>query len=137
MQVGIDGSALLHTRLFPADAQRSAGSPDELFEAWLGLPDSQRHEMDAECRDISELSCDKGCRAIIDEAAWHLANDGEAHAVFVEQLATLSNHFERAMTTFLDHHAFWKGAALFYHTDSLPYWRKRTHLPHVPAAVAI
>ena len=76
--------------------------PDELFEAWLGLPDSQRHEMDAECRDISELSCEKGCRAIIDEAAWHLANDGEAHAVFVEQLATLSNHFERAMTTFLD-----------------------------------
>ena len=109
--------------------------PDELFEAWLGLPDSQRHEMDAECRDISELSCEKGCRAIIDEAAWHLANDGEAHAVFVEQLATLSNHFERAMTTFLDHHAFWKGAALFYHADSLPYWRKRTHLPHVPAAV--
>ena len=109
--------------------------PDELFAAWLGLPDSQRHEMDVEFRDISELSCEKGCRAIIDEAAWHFANAPEAHATFVEQLATLSNHVERAMTTFLDHHDFWKGATLFYHADSLPYWRKRTHLPHVPAAV--
>ena len=109
--------------------------PDELFAAWLGLPDSPRHEMDAEFRDISELSCEKGCRAIIDEAEWHFANDPEAHAAFVEQLATLSNHVERAMTTFLDHHHFWKGATLFYHADVLPYWRKRTHLPHVPAAV--
>ena len=39
------------------------------------------------------------------------------------------------MTTFLDHHHFWKGASLFYHADSLPYWRKRTHLPSVPATV--
>ncbi len=39
------------------------------------------------------------------------------------------------MSTFLDHPDFWKGAALFYHADSLPYWRNRTHLPHVPAAV--
>ena len=109
--------------------------PDELFAAWLGLPDSQRHEMDAECRDIAELSCEKGCRAIIDEAAWHFANDPEAHGAFVEQLASLANHFERAMTTFLDHHDFWNGATLFYHADSLAYWRKRTHLPNVAAAV--
>ena len=39
------------------------------------------------------------------------------------------------MTTFRDHRRFWKGATLFYHADSLPYWRKRKHLPHVPAAV--
>ena len=109
--------------------------PDELFAAWLGLPDTKRHEMDAEFRDISELSCEKGWRAIIDEAAWHLASDRDAHGAFVGQLATLSNHFERAMTTFLDHRHFWKGATLFYHADLLPYWRKRTHLPHVPAAV--
>ena len=109
--------------------------PDELFAAWLDLPDTRHHEMDAELRDISELSCEKGFRAIIDEAAWHFANDPEAHTAFVEQLATLANHFERAMTTFLDHHDFWKGAALFYHADSLPYWRKRTHLPRVQAAV--
>ena len=29
--------------------------PDELFTAWLGLPDVQRNTMDAELRDIFEL----------------------------------------------------------------------------------
>ena len=109
--------------------------PDELFAAWLDLPDSQRNEMDAEFRDIFELSCEKGFRAIIDEAEWHLAHDADARTAFVEKLAALSNHFERAMVTFLDHNQFWKGATLFYHADTLPYWRKRKNLPHVPAAV--
>ena len=45
--------------------------PDELFAAWLYLPDSQRNTMDAEFRVIFELSCEKGFRAIIDEAARH------------------------------------------------------------------
>lgn len=109
--------------------------PDELFAAWLDLPDTQRHEMDAEFRDIVELSCEKGFRAILDEAEWHLVNDDEARTAFVDKLASLSNHFERAMTTFLDDRAFWKGATLFYHADTLPYWRKRKNLPHLPPAV--
>ena len=108
--------------------------PDALFDAWIELPDMQRHAMDAECRDIAELSCESGWRAIIDEAAWHLS-DPDEHATFVERLAALANHVERAMTTFLDHQDFWKGATLFFHADSLPYWRKRTHLPRVLAAV--
>ena len=33
-------------------------------------------------RDIFELSCEKGCRAILDEAEWHLAADaGSAHGI--------------------------------------------------------
>ena len=55
--------------------------PDELFVAWLKLSDSQRREMEAEFRDIFELSCEKGFRAIIDEAEWHLANDAGAHDI--------------------------------------------------------
>ena len=39
------------------------------------------------------------------------------------------------MVTFLDHNVFWRGATLFYHADTLPYWRKRKNLPHRPAAV--
>ena len=46
--------------------------PDELFNAWLALPDSQRKLMDAEFRDIFDLSCEKGVKAIIDEAGWHM-----------------------------------------------------------------
>ena len=39
------------------------------------------------------------------------------------------------MITFLDYNSFWRGATLFYHADTLPYWRKRKNLPHRPAAV--
>ncbi len=44
--------------------------PDELFGAWLTLPDDQRNTMDAEFREIFEMSCQKGFLAIIDEAGW-------------------------------------------------------------------
>ena len=77
----------------------------------------------------------KGYRAILDDAAWHFATDPAAHAAFVEQLASLEHHGARAMTTFLDHPACWRRAARFFYAEALPAWRKRTHLPHVPAAV--
>ncbi len=109
--------------------------PDELFAAWLTVPDGQRHEIDAEFREIFDLSDENGFHAIIDEADFHLGDDSDARQEFVEKLAALSNHFERAMVTFLDHKQFWKGATLFHHADQLPYWRKRKNLPRVQAAV--
>lgn len=39
------------------------------------------------------------------------------------------------MVVVLDHRAYWKGATLFYHADTLPYWRKRKNLPNIAAAV--
>jgi len=39
------------------------------------------------------------------------------------------------MVAFLEHAELWKGATLFYHADSLPYWRKRKGFPHQPASV--
>jgi len=42
--------------------------PDELFAAWLTIPEAQRHEMDAEFREIFDLTDEKGFRAIMDEA---------------------------------------------------------------------
>ena len=71
----------------------------------------------------------------VDDAAWYFAIDPAAHAAFVGQLAALAHHGARAMTTFLDHPACWRRAARFFHAEALPAWRKRTHLPHVPAAV--
>ena len=109
--------------------------PDALWAAWLTLDDTQRHAMDTAFRDIAALSGEKGCRAILDDAAWYFSTNQEAHAAFVEQLASLAHHGARAMTTFLDHPACWRRATRFYHADALPAWRKRTHLPHVPAAV--
>ncbi len=110
---------------------------DPLFDAWKLLPDSQRNAMDVEFRDIFELGCEKGFRAIMDEAQWHFdeGTDPLAHGVFVDKLSALTNHYERAMATFLDHNTFWKGAAHFYHADTLTYWRKRKNLGHPVAAV--
>ena len=98
-------------------AARPEPHADALFAAWQALDDPQRQAMDTAFQDVAALSCEKGCRAILDEAAWHFATDRDAHAAFVEQLASLANHGERAMTTFLDHPACWRRA------------------PRVPAAV--
>ena len=88
---------------------------DELFAAWLALPETARNAMDADFRAIFELSCEKGCRAILDEAQWHLAQDADPNAAIAsaEKLAALVNHFERAMVTYLDHNPFWRGAGSF------------------------
>lgn len=127
-----------HARGLFADLDFTAmkeAKPDRLFEAWLELPESQRNTMDAQFRDIFEMSCEKGFCAIRDEAGWHLVAESQAHTEFVDKLAALANHHERAMVTFLDHAPFWNGATLFYHADNLSYWRKRKNLPHQPAAV--
>jgi hypothetical protein len=108
---------------------------DTLFSAWLELSDATRNAMDAEFREIFELSCEKGWRAIIDEADFHLEHHPDKRNAFVEELASLSNHFERAMVAFLEHKEYWRGASLFYHADTLSHWRKRKNLPHVAAAV--
>lgn len=117
---------------FPAMPE---GDPADLFSAWLILPDAQRNEIDAELRDIFAMCCEKGFLAILDEARWHMQGSPESIPALVDKLSDLPNHFERAMVTFLDHHAFWKGATRFYHADTLSYWRKRKNLPHRPAAV--
>lgn len=109
--------------------------PEELFEAWLALPDEQRNTMDVEFAEIFEMSCEKGFRAIIDEASWHMQDEPDALTRFVETLSDLPNHYHRAMVTYLDHDAYWNGATRFYHADTLPYWQKRKNLPHISATV--
>ena len=109
--------------------------PEQLFAAWLYLPDTQRNTMDAEFQEIFALSRDAAMPAIIHEAAWQMRNEPGAHAAFVEMFSALPNHHERAMVGFLDYHECWKGASLLYHADMLPYWRKRNGFPHKPAAV--
>ena len=109
--------------------------PEPLFEAWLDIPETQRVEMDAEFQEIFVLGCEKGFRAIIDEARFQMCTDQVALAQFIERLSTLPNHFHRAMVTFLDHAECWRGATYFYHADVLPYWRKRKNLGNRVAAV--
>src|ERR1019366_4394599 len=65
--------------------------PEDLFTAWLELPDDQRKPMEAEFREIFAMSCEKGFRAILDEAAWHLEAKPQTYAELVEELAALAN----------------------------------------------
>jgi len=111
--------------------------PDELFRAWQELPDDLRNRMDAEFQQIFDLSNEKGFCAIRDEADWQLRDAPQAFTEFVDKLSALENHYERALVTFLEHGDFWDGATIFYHADTLSYWRKRKNLPHVPAALDI
>lgn len=84
--------------------------PDTLFDAWIALPPETRASIDAEFREIFDLSGEKGFRAIQDEAAFRFRQDPADLKAFVAQLADLPGHFERAMTTFLDHPDLWPGA---------------------------
>ena len=72
-------------------AAMKEGKPEELFVAWLALPDKQRNAMDAEFREVFEMSCDKGFRAIIDEATWHMQEEQEALVSFIEMLSASQN----------------------------------------------
>ena len=105
-------------------AAMKESKPEELFAAWLVLPDNQRNQLDVELWEIFEMSSEKGFRAILDEASWQIREAPDDLASFVEMLSAFSNHYERAMITFLDHNECWRGATLFYHADTLPYWRK-------------
>ena len=116
-------------------AAMKEGRPDELFTAWLALPDKQRNVMDTEFRDIFEMSCEKGFRAIIDESNWQMQENQEALNSLIENLSSLANHYERVMVSYLDHKNLWRGATHFYHADTLSYLRKRKNLSHLSAAV--
>jgi hypothetical protein len=84
-------------------AAMSDTKPDELFAAWLDLPEEHRKPIDAEFQDIFELSCEKGSLAIIDEARWQMQATPDVLTTFIESLSALPNHYQRAMTTYLDH----------------------------------
>lgn len=111
------------------------GAPGALFEAWRDLPDRQRIPLEVDLRQIFDMSCEKGWLAILDEARWQFCDDAEKLAAFSDALSALSNHYARAMITFLDYGACWKGATRFFHADMLSHWRKRRNLPHQRAAV--
>lgn len=100
----------------------------------MTLPEAARAKIEVELREIGDMCNEKGVKAIIDEAEFHLEAEGE-HAAFVATLMTLPGHHERAMAVFLDHPGLWRGATRFYHADTLSHWRKRKNLPKKKAAV--
>lgn len=70
-----DFTAIKETRIEP------------LFEAWMAVPEAQCAPMEVDLRAIGDMSNEKGVKAIIDEAEFHMDEDGEHHA-FIALLMT-------------------------------------------------
>lgn len=113
----------------------SETKPEPWMAVWDKLPETQRPDIEADFRDIHGMCSEKGAAAIVDELQWQMQGQPEEAQVIVDTLANLANHYERAMSAFLDHKACWRGATRFQHADGLTSWRKRKHLPKVDAAV--
>ena len=107
---------------------------EPLFEAWMAVPEAQRANMEVDMRELGDMSNEKGVKAIIDEALFHMDQEGE-HPSFVGLLMGLPGHHERAITVFLDYTPLWRGATRLYHADTLSHWRKRKNLPKKKAAI--
>lgn len=106
----------------------------KLVDAWEQLPEEKRRELEPQLREIFDLASQRGTLAIVDEAKWR-ASKQKADPALVDKLANMMSHVERAMTVFLDHPDFWKGAMRFYRADTLSRWKKRSGFPTKPACL--
>jgi len=110
-------------------------SVEPLVAAWEALPEDRRRALEPQLREIFDLASQKGTLAIIDEAKWQVAQGKSLDVGLVDKLSKMKSHFERAMTVFLDHPNFWKGATRFYRADSLSRWKKRSGFPSTAACL--
>ena len=114
--------------------EMSETSPEALLAAWGELPERQRRELEAEFRQVFEMSCEKGIRTLLDEARWCWPEGSRELEVFIGALSSQPGHFHRAMAALLEHQECWRSAVRSYHPRGTACWRKRKHLGHRPAA---
>ena len=113
---------------------RGLGSALDLA-AWLALPEDRRQGLEAEFREIFEMSCEKGTWAILDEARHRWRDDPGRLGAFIETLSLQPSQSHRALVTRLNHRGCWKNATRVRQAELLPHWLKRKHLGHRPAAM--
>ena len=104
---------------------------ESFTDEWERLGDRDRTELEAEFRELHEMSCEKGWLAIKDEAESNPYFSGDELRAFKEKLSDLEGYFERAFATFLNFNDLWVGARHFCHADFLRGWRKRYGIPKV------
>lgn len=67
------------------------------YERGLAFPqDNAIHETPTS-RDIFEMSCEKGFKAIIDDAKWQIQTEPDKDYGFIEALSAESSHYHHAM----------------------------------------
>ena len=115
-------------------AEMSETGPEALLAAWGELPERQRRELEAEFRQVFEMSCEKGIRTLLDEARRCWPEGSRELEGFIGTLSSQPGHLHRAMAALLDHRECWSRAARYHHPQGTACWRKRKHLGHRPAA---
>ena len=118
----------------PNVARMSETGPEALLAAWDELPERQRGELEAEFRQVFEMSSEKGIRTLLDEARRCWPEGSPELEAFIGTLSCQPGHFHRAMVALLDHPECWTRAARHYQPQGTACWRKRKHLGHRPAA---
>ena len=101
---------------------------EPLFRKWLEVEENNRHKHEAIFRQIFDMGCKKGTTAIIDEITWQYGSTPQEKKQIISTLSSLKSHQARAMTVYLYYPECWKAANLFYHADTLSYWKKRKNL---------
>ena len=115
-------------------------SVEPLAAAVRELGDAERQKVDADFRDIDAVASERGYRAMMDEADWHIRNNPatcrQDHDLR-QRLAIMENDHERAMWVFVNRPAYWRGTLRFFQADNLgpSFWQKRKNLPKVDAKV--
>jgi hypothetical protein len=105
---------------------------EPIYDAWQGLPASQRSEIDRAFQAIHEMACPAGVQALIEEGTFH-------HLNLTPALEQHEGFYDKAMWAYLDHPSIFNVASLFVSADGLPgrYWVRQKSLsrktPHTSA----
>jgi len=94
-------------------------SIEVLSDAIERLPDAQRVAVEGDWEQVNEMAYARGVEAILEEAAFRDLD-------WTDRFAQMSNHYERALRTFLDEPDLFYVAGHFEEMDRVGSWQRRT-----------
>jgi len=103
---------------------------DPIYDAWLTIPSQQRGEMERDFKDINQLACAGGIKAILDEAEWRNEN-------ISEQLDAQKGFYEKVFWVFLERPNYWPAVTAFCRADSIAssQWNECKTINNAPAKI--
>lgn len=104
---------------------------EPIYQAWLSLPDNQRGEMESDFKEIDQLACESGIRAILDEAEWRNEN-------IIEHLEKHNGFHEKVIWLFLERNHYWSAVISFCRADRISFsqWNECKTINTAPANVS-
>jgi hypothetical protein len=102
-----------------------------VFDAWQGLPEPKRREVQVALQDINELADDRGLGVLAEEIQWRCP-------MRMEEFVAIESRVDKAMWVYLTVPLAFDEAARFARADALSigrYWHKRNGLPKLALQV--